>query len=287
MAKDRSANIINWIAGIGAAYFIGSAIAGAIKRKRESTEGIGAVKSKRRIWSEIRDAQRAGVDLEDPTGYEGKESLLKRMAEGIVKPSNSTKPLEQRYFNQLRRAYKSIAGTELPYTESEVKNKYGDTILIYRDYHLDRLPIDAANFIMERAEDDLYGGNTERANYWMTIAAIAQNNLKFVWNDKGIHRGAGTLIFGHSAPEERKLRISYIATPEKGGVYPEKFAHQVWEEDVTGRSDTQSILDGILDAIRTCTSVGEARQMCIDEYLTAHQAQEVEYDNDPGEDLPF
>ena len=278
MAKDKSANIINWIAGAGALFFIGSAIAGAIKRKREGVEGIGTLRNKRRIWSEVEDAQRAGIDLSDPTGYEGKENILKRMADGKLKPSASGKPLEVRYFNQLRRAYKSIAGTTLPYTESQVRNEYGDTILIYRDYHLDTLPQTAAKAILDDMETQPNGG--EWVVYWYTIASIALGRIKFVWNDKGVHRGAGTLIFGHSAPEERKQRISYVATPEKGGVYPEVYAHRLWEGVFTG-SDTQDILDGILEAIRNCTSVGAAQERCVTHYLKDN------IQDDPGEDLPF
>lgn len=42
MSKAKnSSKVINWIAGGALAYFIGTAIAGAIKRKRESTNGIG------------------------------------------------------------------------------------------------------------------------------------------------------------------------------------------------------------------------------------------------------
>ena len=44
MSKAKnSSKVINWIAGGALAYFIGTAIAGAIKRKRESTNGIGDI----------------------------------------------------------------------------------------------------------------------------------------------------------------------------------------------------------------------------------------------------
>lgn len=200
------------------------------------------------------------------------------MADGKVSLSaNSTKPIEQRYFNQLRRAYNSIAGTNLPYTESTVKNKYGDVIMIYRDYHLDDLPKTAAEATLDECESQPNGG--EFAVYWYTIAQIALGRVKFVWNDKGVHRGASTLIFGHKAPEERKQRISYIATAEKGGVYPEAYAHSLWEGVFTG-SDTQDTLDGVLEAIRNCSSVGDAQQLVVDHYIKDNIQEEYE-------DVPF
>ena len=55
MSKTKnSSKVINWIAGGALAYFVGTAIAGAIKRKRESTNGIGYTQgyaSRKRILS--------------------------------------------------------------------------------------------------------------------------------------------------------------------------------------------------------------------------------------------
>lgn len=54
MSKAKnSSSVINWIVGAAAAYFTGSAIVGAIKRKRtQGTSGIGdlPVWNKRRIY---------------------------------------------------------------------------------------------------------------------------------------------------------------------------------------------------------------------------------------------
>lgn len=254
------------------ALLIGAGALWLLGHKRNGVSGIGATKRKRRIWSEVEAAQRAGIDLNDPNGWEQHASQLRKMANGKIPASRSDKPDEQRYFNQLRRAYKSVAGTNLPYTENIVRNENDDVILIYRDYHMDDLPKRAASWIVGEAETDT---DIERGAYWSTIAYIADGG-KFVWNSSknGRHRGACELIFGKSAPEERKRRISYLASPEKGGIYPEQLAHRAWEADVTGRSDDQQILNGVLDAIRSCTSVGQAQQMCIDEYLKAHQVEE-------------
>lgn len=277
MSKANKINkAIDWIAIGGTAYFVGIAIAGAIKRKRaqQGTSGIGAVKrSPRRIWAEVEQAQRHGIDFTDPNGWKEHTDVLEWMAHGKLRESDSAKPEEQRYFNQLRRAYNSIAGTNLPYKESIVRNENGDVILMYRDYELEKLPQKAAQWVLD----------TYNEPYALTMAAIA-TGTKFVWNSSKdrVHRGVQELIFGKSAPNERKQRISYIATPEKGGVYPEAFAHSIWEHfDMTG--DTQEITDAVLEAIRYCTSVKGAQQMCIDEYMKAHQAEpDLLY-----QDIPF
>ena len=255
--------------------------AGAIwlLRQNKSVSGIGAAKRKpRRIWAEVEAAQKAGIDLTDPTGYMHHENELRRMAQGKLSASKSEKPDEQRYFAQLRRAYKSIAGTNLPYRTYNIRNEFGDIILTYNDYELNKLPQTAADYV--ESEERLSPTDPFGIGYWSTIAEIALGQLKFVWktNEKKTLRGVESLVFGTSAPKERKLRISYLASPEKGGVYPEKYAHRLWESwlsDMDMSLDDMEILDGVIEAIRTCQSVGQAQQICIDEYLSAHQQQEA------------
>lgn len=279
MSKNSSTTI-NWICGAAAAYFIGSAISGAIKRRR-SIEGIGAAKQQRRIWAELEAAQKAGIDLSDPNGYEGHQGKLDNLMQRFnidLKPG--TKPSVERYFGQLRRAYKSVAGTTLRPDQSIVYNEYGDPIIIYNDYHLKELPQTAAQWLLNEAQENIT--NPEQAAYWITIASIANGALKFVWTSKGEHRGVQQLIFGQNAPTERKQRISYLASPEKGGVYPEAFAHKIWEH-FDRNADDQEILNGILDALREVTSVGQAQKICVDEYMKAHQVQEPTV----FQDLPF
>lgn len=267
---------------LGGLYFAISAIFGWRKRKMEeeqyNIEGIGAAKPKRRIWQEIEAAQRAGIDLMDKNAWTKHTDLLRRMANGKIREDGRL-PMEQRYFNQLSRSYKSIAGTGLPCTQSTVRNEYGDVILIYNDYHLDQLPQMAADEIESAAQQN--AGSPYAYGYWATVAAIAKGK-KFVWKSKGVHRGIETLVFGQTAPAERKQRISYLATPEKGGVYPERFAHSLWEAN-DGQQDDQEITNGVLDAIRDTPSAGAAQQACIDAYMESHQVSEPPL----YEDVPF
>ena len=251
-------------------------------RQAQSTSGIGATKrAPRRIWSEVEWAQKHGIDLTDPNGWEKHIKLLSAPAEAAIK-TESNKPKEQRYFNQLRRAYRSVAGTGLPSTQSVVRNEYGDVILVYNDYHLDQLPTVAAEWV----ENELVPGtpNNEEMAYYKTLADIALGHVKFVWKgDDKIHRGAEGMVFGHAAPMEKKKRISYLASPSKGGQYIDEYAHHVWETVTDGNGDDHEITNGIIEAIRDCGSVKDARDFCIDQYIKAHAPQEPAL----YEDVPF
>lgn len=265
-AKDIN-TAINWGLGFSAAYFIGTAIAGAIKKHRSQSgaNGIGAIKSKRRIWQEVEEAQHAGIDLTDKSAWEKHMPLLRKMANGKIKEDGAT-PMEQRYFNQLSRAYKSIAGTDLAYDQSVVRNEYGDVILVYNDYHLDKLP----EIAIEEMKDNWWSPNLSAKGAMMqTIADIASGKLKFIWKGDKIHRGVETMLFGKSAPSERKQRISYLATKEKGGVTPEQYAHRLWER-TDGQADDQEILNGVLEAILQVPSVGKAKEDVMWEFFKNH-----------------
>ena len=262
------------------ALLIGAGALWLLGHKRSGVSGIGATKRKRRIWSEVEAAQRAGIDLNDPNGWEQHASQLRKMANGKIQ-EDGIRPMEVRYFNQLRRAYKSVAGTDLRPEQSVVRNKFGDVVLIYNDYHLERLTKDA----IEEMRDNWWSPNLSNKGAMMqTIADIASGKLKFVWksNKNKTRRGVEQLVFGKSAPEERKQRISYLASPEKGGVYPEEYAHMLWER-TDGQADDTEILDGVLQAILQVPSVGKAIEDCEWEYIKNHSVSE------PGiaEEVPF
>ena len=111
MKTNTKISLIN-IAGV---LGLGALILYAKKKCDGSITGIGAVKKpKRRIWMEVARAQESGVDFSDPTAWQQHAQLLRKMSKGVLsETSASAKPVEQRYFNQLRRAYNSIAGTSL------------------------------------------------------------------------------------------------------------------------------------------------------------------------------
>lgn len=258
------------------------AIALLALRKKRSVSGIGAT-AKRRLYFEISRLQpvvdfRLDYDNQSP---QAKEAIMENSNLYYNKQYPNRQPITpERYYKQLKRAYNSISGigeTDLPYRESKVRNEHGDVILIYRDYGSDEQKLrDAINYIEEN-----YTSSDFEIGYWNALLAIAAG-YKFVWPSKGVHRGIEELVFGKSAPAERKARISYLATPEKGGLYPEPFIETIQNENWKA-TDEMEILDGMLDAFRTVESVKEAKQIIMDAYMRDHI---VEEDN-RFENVPF
>lgn len=259
----------------------------ALCKKKRSVSGIGAVK--RRIYKEISELQRTYPRVDFTLDF---DSLPKDQKDHIEwacenwynKVYPKRKPLTaEKYYKQLRKAYGAISGvgtTSLPYRESIVKNNFGDTILIHRDYGTPEQKMRDAIIYIE--ESYIEPGNDDyKIGYWGTVLGIATGK-RFIWKSSKNYRGIESLIFGASAPTEKKMRISYIATKEKGGISPERYAESLLEYSLNG--DSQEILSGVLDAIREIHSVKQAKQIIYDTYLRDHIQQE-EYD--AHDDLPF
>lgn len=263
--------------------YVAAAAAGLLallryKSKQAGTAGIGAVKQPRRIWVEVEAAQREGIDLTAKsyddlvTGSQEDLFVLARRFgyKGNKKAQQHLEPLAKGYFNTLRRAYKSIAGTNLPYDESVVRNENGDMILTYRDYHLDQLPEKAAEWIRTNYVRPV--GDAIDA-WWYTLADIATGRVKFVWKGDKIHRGVEQMVFGRPAPQERKERRSYLTTAKNGGQYVDEYAHHLWQSVFDG-ADDQVITNGVIEAILNCSSVQWARDYIVQQYLQANQVEE-------------
>lgn len=244
--------------------------------KKRGVSGIGKpfkVKHKRRIYREMEIAQQSNVDFLQP--YTEQSLQAKRAIYELTKRHNNSSkrvPItEEKYFNQLRRAYNAISGigkTRLPYKESQILNHRGDTILIYRDYgtysEMQQL---AKDYVLEN-----YAQRTDfDIGYYETLVYIA-NGGKFIWDSKGVHRGVEKLIFGKQSPGEKKARRSYLATASKGGVYPEIFA-----ESLKGYyGDDHEILNGVLDCIKEVQSTKQAKGTIMDIYEWDHTLSEYE-----------
>jgi hypothetical protein len=235
------------------------AIALLVLSNKRSVSGIGAT-PKRRLYAEISRLQPT-VDFNldyDKQSPGGKRAIQENCRIYYNEKYPKRQPISpERYYKQLKRAYNAISGigkTNLPYQESKVKNDYGDVILIYRDYGTEQQKLrDAINYI-----DENYNTNDFEIGYWNALLAIA-TGYRFVWPSKGVHRGLEELIFGHSAPKERKARISYLASPEKGGIYPEPFIETIKNENRKA-VDEMELLDGMLDAFRAVESVKQAKK---------------------------
>ena len=276
MNTMKSDKIINWIAAAGALYFVGTAIAGAIKRKREGVEGIG--KLKRRIYSEMYELQKAGVPLNvkwsDLDANEQKRAEKVAHNSGYVQPQSSTKTYGEAFYNSLHRAYNAIAGTDLPYQESIVENENGDPIIIYRDYGTEESKQRRALDWWETSVR-LYGDYDDA--YRAALLYLAEGG-KLVWSKEPGGVLQECFATATNAAGERKARISYLASEAKGGITILRLAHNIFEHHAI---DDTIARDAICEVVRNFESKAAARQYIYDMYIEAHTKQ------DPGEDLPF
>lgn len=249
-------------------------------RKNRGVSGIGE-SYKRRVYREIENIQHV-ANLELP--YDAQSLKAKQLIDSECEFVNSKypkrKPLtSERYYNQLRRAYNAISGvgaTNLPYRKYEVFNNRGDLILEHHDYGTKQEMFKRAVEYLEESRMSSY----EDLGFWETVIAIA-TGTRFVWTSSESHRGIEKLVFGSQAPKERKTRISYLASQQKGGIYPEAFAHSIWETIYDGNADDKEITDGVLEAFRTIESVKQAKDMIIEHYINEHMLPDEEFPDTP------
>ena len=134
-SKGNSSAVSNWIAGAGIVYFIGAAIAGAVKRRKaeKGTGGVGAAERiKRRIFKEISLAQDAGIDLnKDYSQFTDEEvATLEELGHNASWEQREQKPYAQAYFESLQKAYNAISGVGIG-TAYEIKDANGNTVLTW------------------------------------------------------------------------------------------------------------------------------------------------------------
>ena len=235
------------------------------------SRGIGKA-PKRRIYQELEAAQRANIDFsgEYQSAYSSDlDSLAKRF--GYKGSKNSQRPLAVQYFNNLKRTYRAIAGTTLPYAQSVIYNERGDEILRYRDYGSEEQQL-------KDAIDYLTAGVNESAVYYKALADIA-TGAKLLWTVTDKEREAGKKglqeeLFGRKAPAERKAYISILAAKNKGGITPDMFAHRIWESMPNGIMDDLQIRDIVLDALRDARSPKDAKRILLDAYYSGHEIEE-------------
>lgn len=140
-AKDIN-KAINWGLGFTAAYFIGTAIAGAIKKHREQSgaNGIGKMdRIKRRIYKEVSLAQSAGVDFSKKYAELSKAELdaLEHIGKDVVmwkqskRSIESGKPYTESYYGSLRRAWNAVSGIQGIGRAYNVKDANGNVCLTW------------------------------------------------------------------------------------------------------------------------------------------------------------
>ena len=137
MKAKQINKIIDYGIMVAGAYFVGSAIAGAIKRKKE---GVGKVEHiKRRIYKEVSLAQDAGVDFSkkyaELTADEKK--ALEHVGKDVVgwkqskRSIESGKPYTESYFGSLRRAWNAVSGIDGIGRAYNVKDANGNICLTW------------------------------------------------------------------------------------------------------------------------------------------------------------
>lgn len=248
--------------------------------------GIGAV---RRNWyKEIAELQHNGVDL--TLDYDQLDTRQKDAVKYVCNRSGYTtrstrysKP--ESFYRSCVSAYRKVAGSvgviNYPYETYNIRNQRGDVILTYNDYDEDR-DFQRALSMLPSFGDDLIRTDTEA--YCATIAFIAQGG-KFVWKNKYAPGSKSKLLagvealFGGNSNGERKLYMGICATPERGGVYWEKFAERLnLDEDLRG---------GVEDAIRSCNSRKLAKDIIMDAYYKTFETPEYEDSGKDDEQIPF
>lgn len=240
--------------------------------------GIGKLQ-KRRIYQEMEAAQKAGIHLGlgNYGGFPQDEEKLEQLGRkfGYKGNPSSSKPYAEQYYNNLNRAYRAISGTTLPYKESKVYNGLGDEIIRYRDYGTEEQQL-------KDAIDYLSAGAGEKSLYWYIVGLVALGDVKLLWTVDAKERAKGNKglkeeLFGRSASGEKREYRAVLATKEKGGITPDRFAHMLWEHIGDDRLDDLQIRDILLDAVRDYHDRKQAENAIMEQYLDAHQEEDVDY----------
>lgn len=260
------------------AIILGAIALGIMGAARQQS-GVGAVKAKRRIFTEMAAVQQAGINLSDK--FTDLTSAQVKQLEALVRQfhftgsTRSSKTVAEQFYNSIRRMYNAISGigsTKLPARDvSYIFNDRGDQIMQYIDYGTQEQ-------IFEDAKAWFYDAlvATGQNGFYATIYYIATGG-KFRWDDNKrngevVSMGVKNSILSvrGDAAAERKMRISYL---KKDGSTPDQFAHSVWESG-DGSGDLSYIRDGVLDALLQFVSVGQCQQYILENYYSSLEQQD-------------
>lgn len=259
----------------------------ARNKQKTSVDGVGRVK----FYKALAEAQQAGVEFGDKdrklsedelhalslVGYRNNYKQSRRSAES----GRSYSEAFYRYLNNKYRAIAGIGEISYPYKEYVVRNDRGDAVIIFHDY-------DRKEDLRHAMEDvQNYVNNPELYGEMSTYAFIADGG-KFVWDSKfvggtsRVAKGVKDELFGSTKygrfgkekhPEEKKRRRKILATENKGGQYPEKFA-----ELIAADGDSIAVRNGVLAALRSVTSPKDAEDILLDIYYRQFDKQTPNFD---------
>ena len=260
--------------------------------KKKDPEQIGKVK----FLKAISEAQKCGFKFgTDKTKFTGREildldNIGKSNGYRQTKTSReSGKPYHQAVYDYLNSKFKQIAGIgkiDYPYTPYKIYNENDDLVLEYRDYDPD---LDLRKAIDEL---DAYVNMPRRYGELATYAFLADGG-KFVWESKKTKSGTRTAagvkdeLFGSDRTPaethqyEKKARRKILGSPDKGAQYPVKFAESISSNVMI--DDSREVLNGVLDALRSCSTPEDAKKYLLDQYYEQYRVE----DPQRNEDLPF
>ena len=180
-----------------------------------------------------------------------------------------------------------VGRTDLPHTDSFIRNDRGDVILEYHEYGSpESMFRDACNWLTDVAPHD---------PYWMIMFELATGR-KLCWTAKKPKRGLKDIILatkgGLPEVEERKARKSYL---NRNGYTPDAFAEHIWMEygeyeDNSGLSyfSDYDAMAALQQITLTYTSVQQIRDTIMYEYLKAHKAlPEQIRESEENDEIPF
>lgn len=252
--------------------------------KKKGTSGVGKIRPFKALSQAQQGGVKFGTSLPKKKLTKEERKILERVGKenGYTqtwKSKASGKDYPEAVYTYLNNKYNSVAGIgDLPYEEYIVRNGEGDVVVIYKDYESENILQRAINFVVDNycstADPEEYG-------YWNTVVDIAQGR-KFVWKSDitgGVlrKRGMEDELFGRGhAKEERLRRISMLATPQKGGVYPEKYAYELSAHTTVEMSDAD-IKNGVLEALREFYSPKDAQRKIL--YIFYDSLNSVDYED--------
>ncbi|MBQ0153807.1 MAG: hypothetical protein KBS70_03375 [Bacteroidales bacterium] len=270
------------------------AIGALLIKKRKQAAGVGAALNP---YIAISKLQRRGVDFNKRSFdllSDNEISALNFYAQNIRWiPSKSMRTkytLPECLFRTLKRTYtKAISGIapvgavddpELAdATEYPIYDGWGRVSLIYRD----RNDYPAKNNLFAQLDEWIGKIKDSDIAWWATVAYIARGG-KFIWSDSS-KGGVKNELFATtgSASDERKVRISYLASEAKGGKGIQTLAEE-WSADGGDYMETRA---GIINALMSVTSTGEAQQIIEQEAQRRIDEQKDIMQKSMYSDVPF
>lgn len=270
-----------------------AAIAGGLIGAMRRSSGIGRIpKPKRNRYAEVQELQRRGIDFsKEDLSADDKRILRDVMKAYNWKPGKNANytSLEQAYFDQLKRTWKSAMrndrGGEVA-VEKEVLSPDGKVLV--KTYTYD--PAADLHEALSWFADEFVDREWHGADGYAGTALYIASEGKFIWegrwnkaHDLRLSRGIADEVARGKAEKKWYRRI--IADEEHGGISLDAMA-----ERLAGYNDDDTdTFGGVVDAIRDFNTPEAAQEYILNQYYDSRKTYDDQYD--PSEDryaeVPF